>query len=155
QVLGLERLRLAELQEMDRDRRVAVLDQADRATEPNAITELGGERVGHQLIAALEPVDLALEDGQAAPLHDRRLPDAEQGRDLVVASGLGAIPAAQAVEPDGSVAGPILGEQLAGRDRVEMIEANAEGLIFVLDHVDVGPEIEHRQLGPATPEEEL
>ena len=140
---------------MDGHRRVAALDRRDRAAEADALAELRGERVGHELVPALEPEDLALEHGQAPALHDRRLPDAEQGRDLAVARGRRAVAAAQAVEADGGVRRAVLGEQLAGRDLVELVEPDAERLVLVADRVEVRPEVEERQLRPAAAGDEV
>ena len=155
EVLGLELRRLAELAEVDRHRRVAALDRGDRAAQADALAELRGERVGHELVPALEPEDLALEHGQAPALHDRRLPDAEQGRDLAVAAGRRAVAAAQAVEADGGVRRAVPREQLAGRDLVELVEPDPERLVLVADRVEVRPEVEERQLRPAATGDEV
>src|SRR5262249_48344643 len=112
QVLGLKLFRLAELAQLHRHRRFAALDGRDRAPQAQALAKAGGERVREQLIASPKAIDLALEYRQAAALHDGHLPDAEQGRDLVVARRLAAIAAAQAVEAKRCIGGAVLDEQL-------------------------------------------
>ena len=49
----------------------------------------------------------------------------------------------------------VLREQLAGRDLVELVEPDAERLVLVADRVEVRPEVEQRQLGPAARGDEV